>query len=182
MIKELVDDILGIARKHISVNTVSYKRELNINDLHSEPSFQFILMDDGLMEKQITEGIITLKIGAYILGFVGKGNKSLDIQDEATHICLDIIEYINNNMYQMQIRDFSIAGISEYSDNNCSGVYATLQFILPNPVNLCEYKEHFIDKPSVPTDELELSNGDECTNTKYQEEGSTLRLNPIKLR
>lgn len=182
MIKELINYLLDIAYKHKSVGFVSYIKELNINDQKNEKSFQFFVTDNCLLEKQIVDGILTLKMGVYVIGFVGSDTSTLDIQDEAAHIVFDIIEYVNNNNYQLNVRDYSIASLSEYSDNNCSGVYCTLQFTISNPINLCEYEEHFEEKPTPVIPTLDLKNGDPCTEEKFVTKGTTLKLKPIKLK
>lgn len=184
MIKELINYLLDTAYKHKSVGFVSYKREININDSHNEKSFQFFIeSDSGFIEKQIVEGIITLRLDFDIIGFVGSDTSTLDIQDEALHIGFDFLEYIKNQSeYPIEIHDFSFLALTEYTDNDASGVRLSVKFTIPNIVNLCEYKDNFIDKPIEPTEELKLSNGDECTNEKFVTKGSTLKLNPIRLK
>lgn len=182
MINDLIDTLLDIAGKHISVNYTAYKRSININDLHNEPSMQFIITDDGLLEKQVVDNVTTIRFGIYILGFVGN-NSSLSIQDEATHIAMDYISYLNNHIeYGIEVVDYALAGLSEYSDNSCSGVYLTLKLIIPTPVNLCEYEEHFIEKEEPVKEDIIIDpTNDECTNTPIAKQETTLRLNPLKL-
>lgn len=184
MVKELIDYLLNIAYKHISVNYVGYKREININDSHNKPSFQFIIENDNpLIEKQIIEGIITMRLDIDIIGFVSQDVSVIEIQDEALHIALDFMEYIKNNgEYGLDIRDYSILGLSEFTDDNSSGVRLSIKLVIPNPINLCEYEEHFIEKEIPVKDELILSKEDECTNSKFNSETTSLKLNPIKLR
>lgn len=182
MIKQVINDILNIAYRHISVNSIGYLRNLDINDQNNDKNFQFIITDDGLLEKQIVEGIVTLKLSGAIIAFQDTSTPTVNLQDEATHIFFDIVEYLNNdNGYHYEVRDYALNSISQYSDNNCSGVYFTIQLILPSIVNLCEYQDHFIDKPIIPTEELIINNGDECTEEKFPQKSSTLRLNPLRL-
>lgn len=182
MIRQTIEDILNIAYKHISVNTVGYVKQLDLNDQHNEKSFQFIITDDGLLEKQIVEGIVTLKLSGAIIAFQDTSTPTIALQDEATHIFFDVVEFINNdNGYHYEVRDYALNSISQYTDNNCSGVYFTIQLILPSIVNLCEYQDHFIDKPIEPKEELILNNGDECTEEKFPQKSSVLRLNPLRL-
>lgn len=179
MIKEVIETILNIAYKHISVNHIAYKRELNINDSHNDDNFQFIITDDGLFEKQIVQGVNTLTVSGYIISFAKSDDKVIDLQDEAMHILLDIIEYIGND-YNMEIRDYSAVGLSEYSDNNCSGIYFTLKLVIPTPINLCDYETHFIEKPIIPIEYTDIADSDSCTAETHKKT-STLKLNPLRL-
>lgn len=183
MIKELTDYLLEIAYKHISVERVGYEREININDSHNHKSFQFIIENDSpLLEKQIIEGILTLRLSIDIIGFVDNKTSVIDIQDNALHIALDWMEYINNHEpYNLDIRDYSILALTEYTDDNSSGIRLSLKLAIPNPINICEYEEHFIDKPEPQEETLDLTNGDECTNSHFNNEDNTLKLNPLKL-
>ena len=70
-----------------------------------------------------------------------------------------------------EIRDYSIISYSEYSDDNCSGVRGTLQLLIPSPINLCEYKDNFIEKEEEVTVDIDIDITDE----------NKLILNPIKL-
>ena len=180
MITDVVNTILDIAKKHISINSVEYKKKLNINDSHNSGNFQFILTDDGLFEKQLVEGVSTIKLNGYIVAFSKKGDSVIQKQDEAMHIFLDILEYIGSNELWLETRDYSAIGISEYSDNNCSGIYFSIQFIIPTPVNLCEWESHFIDKPDEPIKYTELADSDPCTN-ESRSGLKTLNLRPKKM-
>lgn len=184
MISELIQFLLQTAYKHKSVNYVGYKRELDINDQHNTPSFQFLIeSDSGFLENQIVEGIITLRLNMDIIGFVGKDASVLDIQDEATHIGFDFIEYIKNQSdFPLEVHDFSFLSLTEYTDDNSSGIRLTIQFVIPSPINLCEYENNFEEKEEPIVEHLDLSNGDECTESKFPDKGSKLTLNPIRLK
>lgn len=183
MINELVTYLLDIAKKHKAVNYVGYKRQINLNNQNNTPSFQFIIENDGLMEKQVVEGIITVRYNIDILGYVEKENTVLMVQDNALHIALDFMEYINNTYdYPIEIKDWSILSFSEYTDDNSAGVRVSLKLAIPNPINICEYRDNFIEKEEPILPELDLSGSDECTNTKFTEGKTELNLNPIRLK
>lgn len=183
MISELITYLMNTAKQHKAVNYVGYKREVNINDQNNTKYYQFIIDNEGLLEKQIVEGILTLRLNIDVLGFVTSDSNVLGVQDTALHIILDFMEYINNDMeyYNLEVRDYSIASFSEYTDDNCAGIRATIQLIVPSPINICEYKNNFIEKSEEEIPVIEISNGDECTNTKYNTT-SNLIISPIKLK
>lgn len=183
MIQEFITYLLNTAKKHKAVNYVGYKRQININDQNNTKYYQFIIDNEGLLEKQLVEGILTLRLNIDVLGFVSSDLTVLDIQDTALHIILDFMEYINadNEYYNLEVRDYSIASFSEYTDDNSAGVRCTIQFIVPSPINLCEYKDNFITKEEEVVVDIDVNPENECTNTNFNT-SSTITLNPLKLK
>lgn len=174
---------MEIATQHKAVNKVGYKRQININDQSNEKYFQFIIDNESLLEKQLVEGIMTLRLNIDVLGFISSDLTVLDIQDTALHIILDFMEYINNDTtyYNLEVRDYSVASYSEYTDDNCAGVRATIQLIVPNPINICEYRDNFIEKEEEVKVEMDINPENNCSNTSFNNT-SNLILNPIKLK
>lgn len=174
---------MEIAAQHKVVNKVGYKRQININDQSNEKYFQFIIDNESLLEKQLVEGIMTLRLNIDVLGFISSDLTVLDIQDTALHIILDFMEYINNDTtyYNLEVRDYSIASYSEYTDDNAAGVRATIQLIVPNPINICEYRDNFIEKEEEVKVEMDINPENNCSNTSFNTT-SNLILNPIKLK
>lgn len=184
MILELIKYLQDIAKKHKLINYVGYKKSININHQNNVRYFQFIIDSEALLEKQVVDGILTLRLNVDVLGFVDDGTSEVEIQDMALHILLDWMEYINNdNEYpNLEVYDYSIASYSEYTDDNASGVRCTMQLIIPSPVNICEYKDNFIDKEEEIIDEIEMIPNTDCSNVILNKEESNLILNPIKLK
>ena len=175
---------MDIAAQHKAVNKVGYKRQININDQSNEKYFQFIIDNESLLEKQLVEGIMTLRLNVDVLGFISSDLTVLDVQDTALHIILDYIEYINadTTYYNLEVRDYSIASYSEYTDDNSAGVRCTMQLIVPNPINLCEYRDNFIEKEQETEVEIDMNPENECSNIKYNNNESDLIISPIKLK
>lgn len=183
MIKQLITHLIDVAKQHKAVNYVGYIRQININDQNNTKYFQFIIDNESLLEKQLVEGILTLRLNIDVLGFVSSDSTVLDVQDTALHIILDYIEYINadTTYYNLEIRDYSIASYSEYTDDNAAGVRATIQLIVPNPINICEYRDNFIEKEEEVKVEMDINPENNCSNTSFNNT-SNLILNPIKLK
>ena len=175
---------MDIAAQHKAVNKVGYKRQININDQSNEKYFQFIIDNESLLEKQLVEGIMTLRLNVDVLGFISSDLTVLDVQDTALHIILDYIEFINadTTYYNLEVRDYSIASYSEYTDDNSAGVRCTMQLIVPNPINLCEYRDNFIEKERETEVEIDMNPENECSNIKYNNNESDLIISPIKLK
>lgn len=181
MISQLINYLLNIAKKHILVNYVGYNRKINVNSQNNTRYYQFIIDNESLLEKQIVEGILTLRLNIDVLGFVDSSTNVLEVQDNALHCILDVMEYIDNDDFPIEVRDYSIVSFSEYSDDNSAGIRTTLQLVIPSPINLCEYKDNFIDKEEEVETEIELNvDDDKCTNINYNS-STSINLNPIKL-
>lgn len=189
MIKQFTDYLLSTASRHKAVNTVAYKRDVNINHQHNTPYYQFIMDDENLITKLLTQGLITYRTNVTVLGFVTSDDTVINVQETALHIALDWMEYIatDPNGFGLLIHDYSILSFSEYTDDNCAGVRLTITFTIPSPINLCEFQSNFIDK-DITTDEddtLTLAyKDDECTNTTFtpHNNNTNLNLNPIRLK
>ena len=183
MIKELITHLMNVAKQHKAINYVGYKRNININDQNNTKYYQFIIDNEGLLQKQIVEGILTLRMNVDVLGFVPEGLTVLDVQDTALHIILDFMEFINNDTeyFNLEVRDYSIASYSEYTDDNCAGIRASIQFIIPSPINLCEYKDNFIEKEEETIVEVDINPDNSCSNIKFNNT-SNLIINPIRLK
>lgn len=184
MISELITYLLHTAKQHKAVNYVGYKRQININDQHNTKYYQFVIDNESLLEKQLVEGIMTLRLNIDVLGFIYSDLTVLDVQDTALHIILDFMEFINNDStyYNLEVRDYSIASYSEYTDDNSAGVRCTMQLIVPNPINLCEYRDNFIEKEQETEVEIDMNPENECSNIKYNNNESDLIISPIKLK
>lgn len=178
MSKQLIEYIQNIAKQHKAVNYTSYKQQIDINHQNNYRYFQFNIDDEVLLEKQLVEGILTARLNIDVLGFVTPDSTPLIIQDTALHIMLDVIEYINNDNF-VEVRDYSIVSFSNYTDDNCSGIRTSLTLVIPSPINICEYKDNFIEKEEETEDELELIPDNECC--EYKQMNNNLILNPIKL-
>lgn len=177
MVKQFIDNILHIAHQHILVGDTSYKREWNVNDQHNHKYFQFIVSNEGLLQ-QVTTSAMRYKTNVLVLG---RGDV-IDVQEQALHIFLDWIEMIGDEMKDVEIEEWNCMDIVEYSDDNCSGIRSTVSFILPIPINLCEYADHFIEKLETETEQLDFVVEDDCTQQKNTKSSNKkIDLNPLKL-
>lgn len=184
MISEIITYISDIARSHIKVDYVRYNRKININDQHNNGNFQVIIESDStFLEKLVTvDGMLKYTINMDIISFVPNGSNVLTVQDNALLIGNEILHRMQDDeRYMVEIRDYSFLGLTEFTDDDSSGVRMTLSLTVPELINLCDYDEHFIEKPEPEEEKLELSDGDDCTGTHFVKEG-TLNLNPIKLK
>lgn len=180
MIKQLVDLLLESFYKHKMVSFVKYQEDIYINAQNDNDYYQVSIESDGdRLEKQITEGILTIEYNITILG----REDVLTAQDNSLHILLDTLEYLQAQ-YNLNVRDYSVLSLSNYTDDRASGIRATVQFTIPSPLNLCEYMDNFDEDKIIPIHEndLELDSSDSCTNSYNKTDSDNdITLNPIKL-
>ena len=174
--RQLVNDILKIAHKHILVGDTIYKRELNINDNHNHKYYQYLIDNEGFISER-TPSTLEYSTNITILGIPTDEIPVIEVQDTCLHILLDTLEMIGDELENVEVGNINVMFLSEYSDDKCSGIRATVSFIVPRPINLCEYAEHFIDKPETETDDNISLNSPSTTNKKDK----TITLNPLKL-
>lgn len=182
MIKELTEYIINVFYKHNIVNTIKYQSEELINAQPTNKYYEVVIDDEPILKNTSTEGIMTIEYNITILG----NDELLTAQDNALHIGLDVINYIDNSyeIYPIRVQDYSFVGLSDYTDDKANGVRLTIDIVIPNPINLCEY--NFNDDKLFNQDEkyhIDLNNNDECTNvTIVKKDNNNITLNPIKLK
>lgn len=175
--KQLINDILKIASKHILVGDTIYKRELNINDQNNHKYYQFLIDNEGLITER-TPSTLEFNTNITILGIPNDEIPVITVQDNSLHILLDVLEMIGDELENVEINGLNVLFLTEYSDDNCSGVRASVSFIIPKPINLCEYQDHFIEKEETETDDNITLNTPTTTTSKKDK---NITLNPLKL-
>ena len=174
--KQLINDILKIASKHILVGDTVYKRELNINDQNNHKYYQFLADSEGFMTER-TPSTLEYSTNITVLGVPNEETPVIEVQDTCLHILLDTLEMIGDELENVEIGNINVMFLTEYSDDNCSGVRASVSFIVPRPINLCDYTEHFIEKEeTIEDDNITLN-----TPTTTSKKDKTITLNPLKL-
>lgn len=175
--KQLINDILKIASKHILVGDTLYKRELNINDGHNHKYYQYLIDNEGLITER-TPSTLEYATNITVLGIPTDSIPVIEVQDTALHILLDTLEMIGDTLENVEVGNINVMYLTEYSDDNCSGIRASVSFIIPKPINLCEYQNHFIDKEETTEDNDNINL--DATNTTNKKD-KQITLNPLKL-
>ena len=84
-----------------------------------------------------------------ILAFPKDNYTVLDCQNDALQIGVEIIHYIAKDetfMGRLQVHDYSFLSIDEYTDDRAAGQRLTLELVIPNPINLCEFMDNFSEE------------------------------------
>ena len=152
MINDLVEIIKNISLRHIGVRTFRYQNDVYNNAQNNFKTFQIYLDTVSLHQLNITTNIFTSSFELYILSQPDgeSGNTIVDVQDKAFTIAVDILGALDTwDEYKgvLSIHDYSILTLSEYSDDNSSGVKLSVVLEVPSPLNLCSLDENFNDEP-----------------------------------
>lgn len=174
--KQLINDILKMASKHILVGDTIYKRELNINDQNNHNYYQFLIDNEGLITER-TPSTLEFNTNVTILGIPNDEIPVITVQDNSLHILLDVLEMIGDELENVEVNGMNVLFLTEYTDDNCSGIRATVSLIIPKPINLCEYQYHFIEKEETTEDDNITLDTPNTTSKKDK----TITLNPLKL-
>ena len=178
MIKDLVEIIKNVSLRHKLVKTFRYQNDTWNNAQNNYKTYQVYLDTVSMHQLNITTNIFTSSFEIYILSQPNgeSGNTVEDVQTYAFTIAVDILAALDNwEEFRgiLSIYDYSLLTLSEYSDDNSSGVKLSVVLQVPSPLNLCEYEDHFNDEP-YPQDE------DKEIDVPTKEVGE-LTINPIKL-
>lgn len=179
MINDLVNIFKNLALRHKLVRTFRYQNDKYNNAQNNFRTFQVYLDTVSLHQLNITTNIFTSSFELYILSQPNgeSGNTIEDVQSYAFTIAVDILAALDNwTEYRgiVSVHDYSILSVSEYSDDNSSGVKLSVILEVPSPLNLCEYEEHFDDEPHEEPEDHEI----DISGDTVSEE---LEIKPIKL-
>lgn len=167
MINDLVEIIKNISLRHIGVRTFRYQNDVYNNAQNNFKTFQIYLDTVSLHQLNITTNIFTSSFELYILSQPDgeSGNTIVDVQDKAFTIAVDILGALDTwDEYKgvLSIHDYSILTLSEYSDDNSSGVKLSVVLEVPSPLNLCSLDENFNDEPyeDDPDQEIDIDDNE----------------------
>ncbi len=152
MIKDLVEIFKNISLRHKNVRTFRYQNDMHNNAQNNHKTYQVYLDTVSLHQLNITTNIFTSSFELYILSQPDgtSGNTIEDVQNYAFTIAVDILGALDNwEDYKgvLSIHDYSILTVSEYSDDNSSGVKLSVILETPSPLNLCSLDDNFNDEP-----------------------------------
>ena len=150
MLKDVIDILRDISLRHKGVRTFKYQGEVYNNSQNNHKYYQVYVDTVSRHDLNIASNVFKADFEIYILGFVGDDTTVLEVQNNAYTIACDIMAYIDNNREYsniLSVYDYSILTLSNYTDDNASGVKLSLTLRMPSPVILCELDENFNDEP-----------------------------------
>lgn len=161
MIKDLVEIFKNISLRHKNVRTFRYQNDMHNNAQNNHKTYQVYLDTVSLHQLNITTNIFTSSFELYILSQPDgtSGNTIEDVQNYAFTIAVDILGALDNwEDYKgvLSIHDYSILTVSEYSDDNSSGVKLSVILETPSPLNLCLLDDNFNEDPYQEDEDHEI--------------------------
>lgn len=176
MLTQIVDIIKNISLRHKGVKTFKYQNKIYNNAQNNHLCYQVYLSTVSHHQLNITTNIFKQEYTLYILGQPDNDKKVVDIQDDCYTIAVNILGYLDNHPdYKgvLSVYDYDILTLSEYTDDNSSGVRLSIVLETPSPLNLCELYDNFNDEP--------YQGGVDKEITLPEKNDGHITLNPIRL-
>ena len=186
MLKQLIEYFQKVALMHKIVQSSRYEARILTNAQNNRGYMQFNIDSNPYFDTLISTPNIpfTLQVNVDILAFPKKDGSYtiLDAQSDAFQIGVEWLSYIAQDDYflgKLAVRDYSMLGLSGYTDDNAAGFRFTVEFIIPNPIDLCHYLDNFSEDfvPEEPADIPEIDLDDPNPPTEI----NNLELRPILL-
>ena len=185
MLKQLIEYFQKVALMHKAVQSSRYEARILTNAQNNRGYMQFNIDSNTYFDTLISVPNIpfTFQLNIDILGFPKKDGSYtiLDAQSDAFQIGVEWLSYIAQDDYflgKLAVRDYQFLGIDHYTDDDSAGMRMTVQFIIPNPIDLCHYLDNFSEDfiPVEPEDkEIDI------IDTRDPSEINNLELRPILL-
>lgn len=181
MFKQIIDYIISIALRHKAVFFAKYLNRSYINQQNNNGYYQVNVNTDVYSQLLISvpNQPFTLTINIDILGFPTKEHTVLDCQSDALQIGVEVLHYIAHDetfMGRVQIHNYSFLALDEFTDDRSAGQRLTLEMVIPNPINLCTFKDNFLDEPKI----IETEDKDiDLKDVNPPSEANNLVLKPI---
>lgn len=185
MLKQLIEYFQKVALMHKAVQSSKYQAKILTNAQNCNGYMQFNIDSNPYFDTLISTPNIpfTFQVNVDILAFPKKDGSYtiLDAQSDAFQIGVEWLSYIAQDDYflgKLAVRDYQFLGIDHYTDDDSAGMRMTVQFIIPNPIDLCHYLDNFSEDfiPVEPEDkEIDI------TDPNPQSEINNLELRPILL-
>ena len=181
MYNQIIQYIMECAMKHVAVKSVKYQSRILINQQNSNPNYQVVIEDDAYLQYNKTGNVNTMSLNIDILSHCWDDN-ILDIQSTALQIAAELLKYVETDDYflsLLRIDDYDFLMLSHFTDDDSAGVRISIQFVVPNPVDMCSFRDNFDEDKGFTVEKednsIDLKKEQDCEN------GGGITLNPIKL-
>ena len=181
MYNQIIQYIMECAMKHVAVKSVKYQSRILINQQNSNPNYQVVIEDDAYLQYMKSGNVNTMSLNIDILSHCGDDDNILDIQSTALQIAAELLKYVETDDYflsLLKIDDYDFLMLSHFTDDDSAGVRISIQFVVPNPVDMCSFRDNFDEDKGFTVekeDNIDLKKEQDCDN------GGGITLNPIKL-
>lgn len=186
MYRQLIEYLQKCALMHKAVYSSKYENKTLRNAQNNNAYMQFNIDTNPFFDTLISVPNIPfiMQLNIDILAFPKKdGTYSvLDAQNDAFQVGIEWLHYVRDDgtfAGYLSIRDYQFLGIDHYTDDDAAGMRLTVQFVIPDPINLCTFMDNFSDEfiPEEPTDTPEV----DITDPNPPSDINGLVLKPILL-
>lgn len=144
---------------HKAVQSSRYESRILTNAQNNRGYMQFNIDSSPYFDTLISVPNIpfTFQLNIDILGFPKKDNTYtiLDAQNDAFQIGVEWLHYLKQDttfMGQLAVRDYQFLGVDHFTDDDAAGMRLTVQFVIPDPINLCNFMDNF-NEDFIPQEE-----------------------------
>ena len=184
MYNQIIQYIMECAMKHVAVKSVKYQSRVLINQQNSNPNYQVVIEDDAYLQYMKSGNVNTMSLNIDILSHCGDDDNILDIQSTALQIGAEFLKYVETDDHYLsllKIDDYDFLMLSHFTDDDSAGVRISIQFVVPNPVDMCSFRDNFDEDKGFTVEKednsIDLKKEHDCENGG----GNVITLNPIKL-
>lgn len=135
---------------HKAVQSSRYESRILTNAQNNRGYMQFNIDSSPYFDTLISVPNIpfTFQLNIDILSFPKKDNTYtiLDAQNDAFQIGVEWLHYLREDttfMGQLAVRDYQFLGVDHFTDDDAAGMRLTVQFVIPDPINLCNFMDNF---------------------------------------
>lgn len=146
MYEYIINQILTMALRHKSVSEAKYQGKSYINAQNNNGYIQFIIEDNPYAQllRSLPHQPLTLTVNIDVLAFPKKDYTVLNAQSDTAQVCYDVIAYLERQHDKyMTPYDYSLLGLSDFTDDNAAGQRLTLEMIMPKPIDFCSLADNF---------------------------------------
>lgn len=183
MLNQIINYIGDISLRHKAVKSYKYQRREMINQQNNNAYIQVVAEDNAFFQNIITQNLFTVTLNIDVLAFPKDDTEILSLQNDCFTVANEIVAYIEQDdtfMGQLSIHDYDYLLLSHFTDDSSCGVRMSLELVIPNPINLCEYMDNFNEEiPTVEEKTLDLTSAEKSAST---EDKKTLTLKPLKMK
>ena len=151
--KNIIDNVGELFLRYRGVRTFRYEGRSLFNAQNNNLPIQVFCDNVSYSRLNRTEGEFIVELNITILQQPSKEEGILEVQDKCYTLACNVIAGLDRFYSNvMQVWDYSIVTLANYTDDDASGVRVTLDLRVANPADLCyEFDEFPYSGDTEPT-------------------------------
>lgn len=136
--KDIIDNVRDLFLRYAGVRTFRYEGRSLFNAQNNNLPIQVFCDNVSYSRLNRTEGEFIVELNITILQQPSKEEGILEVQDKCYTLACNVIAGLDRFYSNaMQVWDYSIVTLANYTDDDASGVRVTLDLRVANPADLC---------------------------------------------